>query len=103
MDLTTVPETTPIETAPETFLIPNLAPAGPDLLLPVNSMVIRGAEPVIVDTGAPVHREQWLEKVLSLVDPEDVRWIFLSHDDPDHTGGLLDILELAPQATLVTN
>jgi flavorubredoxin len=103
MDLNTVPETTPIEIAPETFLIPNLAPAGPDLLLPVNSMVIRGAEPVIVDTGAPVHREQWLEKVLSLVDPEDVRWIFLSHDDPDHTGGLLDILELAPQATLVTN
>jgi flavorubredoxin len=103
MDLTTVPETTPIEIAPETFLIPNLAPAGPDLFLPVSSMVIRGAEPVIVDTGAPVHREQWMEKVLSLVDPEDVRWIFLSHDDPDHTAGLLDMLELAPQATLVTN
>jgi flavorubredoxin len=103
MDLTTVPTTTPVEIAPETFLIPNLAPAGPDLFLPVNSMVIRGSEPVIVDTGAPVHHDLWLEKVLSLVDPEDVRWIFLSHDDPDHTGGLLDILELAPQATLVTN
>lgn len=103
MDLTTVPTTAPIEIAPETFLIPNLAPAGPDMFLPVNSMVIRGAEPVIVDTGAPVHHDLWLEKVLSLVDPKDVRWIFLSHDDPDHTGGLLDILERAPQATLVTN
>jgi hypothetical protein len=39
-------------------------------------MVIRGREPVIVDTGAPVHREQWLEKVFSVVEPEDVRWIF---------------------------
>lgn len=103
METTPVPETSPVLIAPETFLVPNLAPAGPDLYLPVNSMVIRGAEPVIVDTGAPVHREQWLEKVLSLVDPADVRWIFLSHDDPDHTGGLLDILELAPRATLVTN
>jgi flavorubredoxin len=56
-----------------------------------------------VDTGAPVHRELWLEKVFSLVEPEDVRWIFLSHDDGDHTGGLLDALELAPKATLVTN
>ena len=102
MDLP-VPTTTPVQIAPETFLIPNLFPAGPDLLLPVNTMVIRGAEPVIVDTGAPVHREQWLEKVTSVVDPADVRWIFLSHDDPDHTAGLLDILELAPQATLVTN
>ena len=99
----TVPVTTPQVIAPETFLIPNLAPAGPDVYIPVNSMVIRGTEPVIVDTGAPVHRELWLEKVFSVVEPEDVRWIFLSHDDPDHTGGLLEVLERCPQATLVTN
>jgi flavorubredoxin len=103
MQLPTVPETAPAEIAPETFLIPNLYPAGPDLFVPANSLVIRGAEPIVVDTGAPVHRDQWLEKVASVVDPRDVRWIFLSHDDGDHTGGLLDILELAPQATLVTN
>jgi flavorubredoxin len=98
-----IPKTTAELIAPETFLIHNLFPAGPDLLLPVNAMVIRGAEPVIVDTGAPVHREEWKEKVFSVVEPEDVRWIFLSHDDGDHTGGLLDALELCPNATLVTN
>jgi flavorubredoxin len=99
----TVPSTEPRQIAPETWLIPNLAPAGDGLYLHVNSMVIRGAEPVIVDTGAPVHRQLWLEKVFSVVEPEDVRWIFLSHDDPDHTGGLLDVLERCPNATLVTN
>jgi flavorubredoxin len=99
---TVVPTTTPQLVAPETWLIPNLAPAG-DLFLPVNSMVIRGAEPVIVDTGAPLHRDLWLEKVFSVVEPDDVRWIFLSHDDGDHTGGLLDALERCPNATLVTN
>jgi len=98
-----VPETTPQLIAPETWLIPNLAPAGDGVFLPVNSMVIRGKEPVIVDTGAPVHRELWLEKAFSVVEPEDVRWIFLSHDDPDHTGGLLDALQMCPNATLVTN
>jgi flavorubredoxin len=100
---TPVPTTTPQVVAPETWLIPNLVSAGDGLFLSVNSMVIRGAEPVIVDTGAPVHRELWLEKVFSLVEPEDVRWIFLSHDDGDHTGGLLDVLERCPNATLVTN
>jgi flavorubredoxin len=50
-------------------------------------MVIRGRQPVIVDTGAPVHRAQWLEKVFSVVEPEDVRWIFLSHDDGDTPAG----------------
>ena len=98
-----VPETQPYLIAPETFLIPNLVPAGDGVYLMVNSMVIRGAEPVIVDTGAPIHRELWLEKVFSVVEPEDVRWIFLSHDDGDHTGGLLDVLERCPNATFVTN
>lgn len=98
-----IPVTRPHEIAPETFLIPNLAPAGDGLFLPVNSVVIRGAEPVIVDTGAPMHREQWLENVYDVVDPADVKWIFLSHDDGDHTGALLDTLAMSPQATLVTN
>ena len=98
-----VPATDPYRIAPETFLIPNLSPGGPDVYVPVNTMVIRGAEPVIVDTGAPVHRELWLEKVFSVVEPEDVRWIFLSHDDGDHTGGLLDALDRCPNATLVGN
>jgi flavorubredoxin len=98
-----VPAMRPHRIALETWLIPNLVPAGDGLYLPVNSMVIRGREPVIVDTGAPVHREKWLEKVFSVVEPEDVRWIFLSHDDGDHTGGLLDVLARCPQATLVTN
>ena len=98
-----MPETPPELIAPETFLIPHLALAPDGLFLPVNSMVIRGREPVIVDTGAPLHRERWLEKVFAVVEPEDVRWLFLSHDDGDHTGALFDVLERCPKATLVTN
>jgi flavorubredoxin len=98
-----VPTTDPFQIAPDTFVIPNLSPAGPGQYVAVNTMLIRGSEPVIVDTGAPIHRELWLDKVFSLVEPEDVRWIFLSHDDGDHTGGLLDVLERCPQATFVTN
>ena len=98
-----LPVVDPVEIAPETFLIPNLFPAGDDRFVPVSSMVIRGSEPVIVDTGAPVFVERWLDQVFSLVEPADVRWVFLSHDDGDHTGALLDVLEQAPQATLVTN
>jgi len=36
------------------------------------------------------------------VDPADLRWIWLSHADPDHTGNLARILDLAPRAQLVT-
>ena len=103
MENTAVPNTSPVRVAPETFLIPNLAPAGEGMYLPVNSLLIRGREPIVVDTGAPIHREHWLEQVFGLVDPADIRWIFLSHEDGDHVGGLDTVLEAAPQATLVMN
>ena len=99
----TVPTTAPYRITADTWLIPNLAPAGPGTYLPVNSMLIRGAEPIVVDTGAPVHRDHWFEQVFSLVDPDDVRWVFLSHDDGDHAGNLHELLGLCPNATLVAN
>ena len=39
----------------------------------------------------------------SLVDPEDVRWVFLSHDDVDHYGNLGPVMEACPNATLLTS
>jgi glyoxylase-like metal-dependent hydrolase (beta-lactamase superfamily II) len=64
-------------------------------------MVLRGAEPVVVDTGAPIHRDSVLQQVFSLVEPEDVRWIYLSHDDGDHTGALHELLAECPNAPMV--
>jgi flavorubredoxin len=64
--------------------------------------VIRAAEPVIVDTGNALNREAWTNDVYSLVDPKDVRWIYLSHDDADHVGNLEVAMELSPQATVVS-
>jgi flavorubredoxin len=98
-----IPTTAPVKVAPDTYLITNLAAAGPGEFVPVNSLVILGEEPIVVDTGAPVHRERWLDQVYSLVDPEDIRWVFLSHEDGDHTGSLDQVLEDAPDATLVMN
>ena len=92
----------PYKIAPDTWVIPELVAAGPDAVVPMNSMVIAGAEPVIVDTGNELSRTQWLDAAFSIVDPADVRWIFLSHDDHDHIGNLTAVLELCPQATLVS-
>jgi flavorubredoxin len=92
----------PYAVAPDTYVIPELFPAGPDAFVPINSAVITGAEPVIVDTGTMLNRERWLAAVGSVVDLADVRWIYLSHDDHDHVGNLEPVLELCPDATLVT-
>lgn len=93
----------PYPIARDTWVIPETVPAAPGTIVPINSMVITGAEPVIVDTGNELSRSQWMEKAFSLVDPADVRWVFLSHDDHDHVGNLAPVLDACPKATLVTN
>jgi len=93
----------PYRVAPDTYVIPELVPGPPGAYVTLNSMVITGAEPVIVDTGNELSRYEWMEAAFSIVDPADVRWIFLSHDDHDHIGNLPAVLDACPQATLVTN
>ncbi len=93
----------PLEVASDTFVLRSAVRAlGAPLTVSINSMVIRGSEPLIVDTGIRSDREAWLADVTALVDPADVRWVFLSHDDEDHTGSLAEVLDLCPNATLVT-
>jgi flavorubredoxin len=91
------------QVADETFVIPWYLQAPPVGYFCMNSLVIRGSEPVIVDTGPPANRDAWLAAVFGLVEPHDVRWIFLSHDDRDHSGNLLQVLDACPNATLLTN
>src|SRR3954462_1323328 len=101
-----LPELLPTEphlVAPDTYLIPTLAADPSGTYFSANTVVIRGAEPVIVDTGPSLVRESWLANVTSVVEPADVRWIFISHDDHDHIGNLEVMLDLCPQATLVGN
>ncbi len=94
----------PLAIAPETFLVRQLQGEGhAPVSVYINSLVIRGREPVIVDTGTKANRKQWLEDVFSLVDPRDVKWVYLSHDDSDHTGNLAEVMARCPNATLVCN
>ena len=59
--------------------------------------------PVLVDTGLPTERDDFLERLWSVVEPEDLSCVFLTHEDHDHAGNLLAVLEAAPRARLVTN
>ncbi len=93
----------PLKVADDTWLIQQIqrAAIGP-LYVYFNSLVIKGPEPIIVDTGTPANREQWFKDVFSIVDPGDVRWIFLSHDDVDHAGNLAPLMSACPNATLIS-
>ena len=98
------PHRPPVEIAPDTFVVQATQGEGvAPVAVHLNAMVIRGVEPIIVDTGVPALRDRYLADMWSLVDPEDVRWVFLSHDDVDHYGNLGPIMEACPNATLLTS
>src|SRR5436305_4650734 len=70
--------------------------------LPINAFVLHGEQPLLVDTGRPVAKGEFLDNLGSVIDLADIRWIWLTHPDRDHMGSLFDVLAAAPQARLVT-
>jgi len=70
-------------------------------LLPVNAFIIKAKEPVLVDTGMGIDSEAFIKTLKSVIDPGDLKWVWLTHDDADHTGNLKQVLAQAPNARLV--
>jgi flavorubredoxin len=95
-------DATPVRIERDTWLLTQLEQAPPIGGVFLNSAVIVGREPVVLDTGTAGNRDRWLAQLGTVVDPADVRWIFVSHDDPDHVGNLPALLDLCPQATVLT-
>ena len=70
--------------------------------LPVNTFVLHATQPVVVDTGLSTPDKDYLSDLAQVIDPADVEWIWLTHPDRDHTGGLFALLDAAPRARVVT-
>jgi hypothetical protein len=88
--------------APDVVSLTGAAPIPGLGVLPVNAYLLQAEQPVLIDTGLPVSRPDFLASLWSVIDPADLRWIYLTHPDRDHTGSLGEILAAAPQAKLVT-
>src|SRR5262249_33630235 len=71
--------------------------------LPVNSYLIRGAEPTLIDTGITPEVAEFGVALRDLIDPNEIRWIIVTHADRDHVGALSRLLTEAPNATVVTS
>jgi glyoxylase-like metal-dependent hydrolase (beta-lactamase superfamily II) len=70
--------------------------------VPINAYLLHAREAVLVDTGPGVLSGAYLDALRSRIALEEIRWIWLTHADPDHVGCLREVLALAPHATLVT-
>lgn len=66
-----------------------------------NSYFINAEKKAIIETSKAQFKDTYLEKVKKVCDPSEIEYIVLNHTEPDHSGNLPYLLELAPNATVV--
>jgi hypothetical protein len=71
--------------------------------LAVNAFVLHGSEPVLVDTGTVAGSAEFMDTLATVIDPADLRWIWLTHTDFDHIGSMAMLLETNPDLRVITS
>jgi flavorubredoxin/flavin reductase (DIM6/NTAB) family NADH-FMN oxidoreductase RutF len=66
-----------------------------------NSFLIQGEKVALVDTSHRKFEQLYLEIVTGLIDLTQIDYLIISHTEPDHSGLVKDILQLAPSITIV--
>ncbi len=66
-----------------------------------NSYLIRGEKTALVDTSHEKFRQLYLDTLTGLIDPKEIDYLIISHTEPDHSGLVKDLLQLAPQVVVV--
>lgn len=68
-----------------------------------NSYLIQGDKVALVDTSHEKFRQLYTEALTSLIDPSKIDYLIISHTEPDHSGLVKDLLEMAPDVTVVAS
>ena len=71
--------------------------------LAINAFVIHASEPVLVDSGAVRDSEDFMTALRSVIDPAELRWIWLTHTDFDHIGSLHRLLHENERLRVITS
>ncbi len=66
-----------------------------------NAYFIDAEKKAVIETVKENYWPEYKEKLLSLTDPSEIEYIVCNHTEPDHSGSLKYLLEIAPNATVV--
>lgn len=68
-----------------------------------NSYVILDEKVAVIDTADERMQKEWEDNLQKELNGRDVDYLIIQHLEPDHAGGILRMLELYPDITLVGN
>ena len=95
--------TTTFTPVPGVDVITSTASVGGLGFLSINAFVLQGAEPVLVDAGPVVEADDFMAALQTVIDPSELRWLWLTHTDFDHIGAIPRLLELCPELRVITS
>lgn len=68
-----------------------------------NSYFVDADKKAIIETSKEPFKDIYLDKIKQVVNYEDIDYIVLNHTEPDHSGNLTHLLDLAKNATVVAS
>ncbi|MDZ8184666.1 MAG: diflavin flavoprotein [Nostoc sp. ChiSLP02] len=68
-----------------------------------NSFLIRGEKIALVDTSHEKFRQLYFDTLTGLINPKEIDYLIVSHTEPDHSGLVKDLLQMAPDITVVAS
>lgn len=66
-----------------------------------NSYFINAGKTALIEVAKEKFFDTYLTKLKEVTDPSEISYIILDHTEPDHSGSLKRMLEIAPSATVV--
>jgi len=68
-----------------------------------NSYIIEGEKKALVDTSHLKFKQLYFDALNKVINPQDLDYLIISHTEPDHSGLVKDLLEIAPHITVVAS
>lgn len=66
-----------------------------------NSYFINADKKAVVETVKEKFAGEFIEKIKSLTNPEEIEYIICNHTEPDHSGSVKHLLKICPNATVL--
>jgi flavorubredoxin len=68
-----------------------------------NSYLIKAEKPTLVETVRVSFRDEYVEKLKSVINPLEIQYVILNHTEADHSGAVPWVVEVAPNARVITS
>ncbi len=66
-----------------------------------NSYFIDGGKKAVVELAKETFSDVYIEKLMRVTDPAELDYIIMNHTEPDHSGAIRRLIDIAPQAVVV--